>query len=203
MHKLNEKLMDYQEPLDPNDLLFVLIGASAVGKSTLAERLCQAGIVEATPTRTTRKPRDGEMETSYDHHFVTDEEFDRLDSEGRFIDQRTFYGARYGLPFPQKPSEGREALMVLKPVFMPALIASYPFTRIYQIEASPSVLPGRMRARGQLQEDIGVRMTHYEAETMAARRFAHVIFNNDGSLEDTFRQVKQQIQADRQAHDSR
>jgi ribose 1,5-bisphosphokinase len=193
--------MNPKELLDQNALVIVLIGASAVGKSAIAKHLCESGVVEATPTWATRKPRRGELDTTYDHHFVADEEFDALDRKGSFIDQRSLYKARYGVPFPQQPSEGREALMVLKPVFIPTFLDHFPMTRIYQIEASPEVLPERMKARGQSQEDIDERMAQHGTEASAARYFAHVIFNNDGPLEETLQQVEAQIQTDRESYE--
>jgi guanylate kinase len=190
------------ELLPPDALVIVLIGASAVGKSAIAEYLCETGTVEATPTWTTREPRPGELDTSYDHRFVSNEEFDRQSELNGFIDQQAFYGARYGVPALQQPTAGKEALMVLKPVFMPVFIERYSKARIYQIEASPIVLPGRMRERGQSEKDIAIRMQHHTAEASAARRFAHVIFNNNGPLERTLAEVESQIRADRAAYNA-
>lgn len=189
---------DPQERLDPDSLIIVLIGASAVGKSSIAERLCDSGVAEATPTWTTRPPRHGETDTAYDHHFVSDDEFD--DQADGFIEQRSFYGARYGVPFPSVPSEGIVALMVLKPVFIPAFLEHYPAARVYQIEAARDLLPGRMEARGQSQADIEERMRLHDSETKSARQFAHVVFSNDGAIEQTQLQVEAQIHADRQLH---
>jgi guanylate kinase len=196
-------MADPQEPLGPDDLVIVLIGASAVGKSAIAEYLTETGAVQATPTWATRPPRDGEKDTCYDHRFVTDEEFDRQDEQGGFVDQHAFYGARYGMPFLNKPPAGKEALVVLKPVFMPVFIEHYPHARIYQIEASPVLLPRRMRERGQSEEDIKERMKHHTSEATEARRFAHVIFTNNGPLEETLEKVEAQIKADREAHDAK
>lgn len=189
-----------RRPLDPSSLVIVLLGASAVGKSSLAERLCDAGVTEATPTWTTRRPRQGEVDTSYDHHFVSDEEFDR--QSGSFIEQKELYGNRYAVPFLSQPPQGVEALMVLKPVFMSAFLRHFPATRIYQIEASQDLLPERMRARGQSQADIDARMLLHDSEARDARRFAHVIFDNNGPLDQTYVQVEAQIRADRQAFDA-
>lgn len=191
-----------REPLGSDAMVIVLIGASAVGKSAIAEILCESGTVEATPTWTTRHPRKGERNTSYDHYFVTDEQFDRHSEEGGFIDQHSLYGSRYGVPFLPKPPEGKEALVVLKPVFMPVFIEHFPRARIYQIEASPDILPGRMRTRGQSQADIDERMRHHESEATSAGHFAHVVFNNDGPLERTFEQVGAQIYTDKELHEA-
>ena len=197
-----ETVMGPRKPLDPEALLFILIGASAVGKSALAEGLCEAGIVEATPTWTTRPPRQGERDTCYDHRFVSDEAFDRQTRKEGFIDQHALYGARYGVPFIAAPANGREALMVLKPQFMPVMIEHFPRARIYQVEATTEVLPDRMRARGQSLEDIAARMGQHQAETEAARSFAHVIIDNNGPFELTLDQVQSRIRTDREAYDA-
>lgn len=191
-------MMGPRQPLGPDDLAILFIGASAVGKSSLAAGMVEAGIAEATPTWTTRKPRQGEVDTTYDHRFVSDEEFDR--QAGSFIDQRAFYGARYGVPFLPKPPEGVAALMVLKPVFVPAFIAEYPLTRVIQIEASREVVPERMEARGQSRADIDERMRLHDDEVEAARRLAHVSFDNNGPLQETLRVVAAHIQAVVRSH---
>lgn len=192
--------MGPQERLDPDSLIIVLIGASAVGKSSIAERLCESGVAEATPTWTTRPPRDGEANTAYDHHFVSDDEFDAQSRKGAFLDERELYGFRYGVPLLSRPPEGREALMVLKPLFMEKFLELFPATRIYQIEASPEILPERMRTRGQSEDDITRRMGLHEAESAEARRYAHAVFSNDAALELTVGMVEDQIAADRERH---
>jgi guanylate kinase len=191
------------EPLDPYSLVIVLIGASAVGKSAIAEYLCETGVVEATPTWATRKPRPREQDTCYDHHFVSDEEFDRQRDANGFIDYQEFYGARYGVPRLRKPAAGKEALMVLKPVFIPEFIKHYPRARVYQIDAPSEILPDRMLDRGQSPEDVEERMRHHSKESSEAHAVADVPFNNDGLLEDILLQVKAQIEQDRKAYNTR
>lgn len=189
-----------REMLDPDALVILLIGSSAVGKSSLAVKLYEDGIVEPQPTWSTRKPRPGETDTCYDHHFVTEQAFDIQSRKGGFLAEEPLYEARYGVPFLHKPPDGTDALMVLKPVFIPKFKAYYPNTRVYQIEASPEILPARMRARGQTEDEIATRMGLYEQEVAAARHFADVIFENDGPLVETYGQVRAQIYLDRQAH---
>lgn len=192
--------MSAPRPLDQDALVFVLIGASAVGKSTLAQHLNDFGVVETTPTLTTRKPRTGENSSSCDHIFVSDEEFDAVEG---MIAVRSIYGARYGLPHPQAPAEGKEALVVLKPAFVPVFLDHFPAARIYQIESAVELLRDRMEARGQDHGDINERMRHHAEESAEAQRVAEVVFNNNASLEPIFRQVRQQIKADRAVYQSR
>jgi guanylate kinase len=189
--------------LDSTELIFVLIGASAVGKSTIAAQLHDEGVIEITPTWATRKPRPGESESERDRYLVSDKEFDELAAGGRFIDKREFYSAHYGVPAPVKPEKGREALIVLKPVFMPVFLEHYPNARVYLIDTSPGILPLRMQARGQSSTDIDDRMAQHEVEVADSQRYAHASFNNDGLLEETLKHVKLQIQADRKAFTQR
>jgi len=186
--------------LDSDALVFLFIGASAVGKSSLAIELCAAGLVEGQPTWATRKPRPDETVSSCDHRFVSSEQFDIQSRKGGFLAEEPLYKGRYGVPFLHEPAPGLDVLMVLKPVFIPKFKAHYPNTRIYQIEASPEVLPQRMRMRGQSEEEIATRMEVYEHETAAARRFADVIFSNDGPFEEAYNQVSAQICLDREAY---
>jgi guanylate kinase len=76
--------------------VFVITGPSGVGKGTLIR-----GLLERIPelklsvSATTRPPRAGERE-GIDYHFLSDAEFDRLLSEGAFVEHATYSGNRYG-----------------------------------------------------------------------------------------------------------
>ena len=74
----------------------MITGPSGVGKGTLIR-----GLLERIPelklsvSATTRPPRAGERE-GIDYHFLSDDEFDRLLSEGAFVEHATYSGNRYG-----------------------------------------------------------------------------------------------------------
>ncbi|MEJ0073457.1 MAG: hypothetical protein WDN27_05265 [Candidatus Saccharibacteria bacterium] len=87
--------------LAADQALFVLIGPSAVGKTTLAKRLADAGLVEVTPSWTTRPRRANEAD-DFEHLFCSEEEFDAALAAGRFLDTVQPFNdkARYGLPRP-------------------------------------------------------------------------------------------------------
>jgi guanylate kinase len=187
--------------LEPDGLLIILDGASGVGKSTTAAELCNRGIVDATPTWTTRQPRPGETSSDYDHRFVSDEEFDAHEARGGFMDQKSLYGNRYGVPYPRKPAPGKEALMILKPLFIAELLRNYPYARIHQIVASKTVAEERMKQRGQTDDDIAERLRHHDRETEAADYHSRIAFNNNGLLDETIEAMELQIRRDRRGYD--
>jgi guanylate kinase len=79
-------------------LLLVLAGPAGSGKTTLCERLVrEVPGMERVVTATTRPPRPGEVD-GRDYHFLGEAEFDRLASEGAFLEWARVHGAdrRYG-----------------------------------------------------------------------------------------------------------
>jgi guanylate kinase len=76
--------------------VFVITGPSGVGKGTLIRGLRERiPELELSVSATTRAPRAGERE-GIDYHFVSDAEFDRLVSDGSFVEHATYSGNRYG-----------------------------------------------------------------------------------------------------------
>lgn len=77
--------------------IIVILGPSGSGKSSLQNCLCNyCGLVPLIST-TTRQPRSNET-PDIDYHFITNEEFDRLISEQKFIEYSEYsQGRKYGL----------------------------------------------------------------------------------------------------------
>ena len=76
--------------------VFVITGPSGVGKGTLIRGLLERiPELELSVSATTRPPRAGERE-GIDYHFLSDAKFDRLLSEGAFVEHATYSGNRYG-----------------------------------------------------------------------------------------------------------
>lgn len=76
------------------DKRLIIVGAGASGKDTFKNYLREQGY-PADVSYTTRPPRKGEAE-GRDYHFITDEEFYKLESEGFFYESVTFNGWKYG-----------------------------------------------------------------------------------------------------------
>lgn len=79
-------------------ILLILSAPSGTGKTTLAHRLCAAheGSIFSV-SYTTRKPR-GLEQDGLDYHFVSEEVFQRMASEGAFVEWAEVYGQHYGTP---------------------------------------------------------------------------------------------------------
>lgn len=95
--------------------LVVLAGPTAVGKGTVSTYIRENyPNVELSVSATTRAPRPGEVD-GVNYFFVSDEEFDRLESSGQMLETATVHNAyRYGTP--RRPVE--EALAAGKNVLL-------------------------------------------------------------------------------------
>lgn len=77
-------------------MLFIVTGPSGCGKSSLVGRIIEeiAGI-EFSVSFTTRKKRDTEKEGK-DYYFISNEEFERMIKEKKFIEWAVVHGHYYG-----------------------------------------------------------------------------------------------------------
>ena len=75
----------------------VISGPSGVGKSSVCRLLCERLPAEFSVSVTTRPRRNGEAD-GRDYHYISDEEFERLEGGGELLETATVYGHRYGTP---------------------------------------------------------------------------------------------------------
>lgn len=141
------------------------IGRSGSGKSTTEEVF-----VRARPTKfkkvvslTTRPPRDSEV-NGKDYHFVTDREFDVLDSKGEIIQYTEFAGYRYGSTRSEYTSHHPFAILCVVPKsaveFIPILKHHFPEIRvkIVYFNITEERLRQNMKKRGDDDEVIEARL---------------------------------------------
>jgi guanylate kinase len=85
--------------------LTVLSGPSGVGKGTVTAALRSIyPDIWISVSATTRRPRPGEV-NGREYHFVDDHEFDRMVSDGEFLEWDEHFGRKYGTP--RRPVEDR------------------------------------------------------------------------------------------------
>ncbi|MCX6729820.1 MAG: hypothetical protein NTV95_04265 [Candidatus Saccharibacteria bacterium] len=164
--------------------LLVVIGPSGSGKSSAVQELSRRGIVEVTPSWTTRPPRKGETSSTIEHKFVSEEEFNKQDSQGLFLEVVQLFNLpyRYGIPRLRQPKSGRIPLIMLRANLLPLLPKHYSNGIIYQIEDELSKVEDRLRKRQADGEQQGSRLQDYKKEVGLGRQSAHRVFTNDTDL---------------------
>ncbi len=177
----------------PLGKLIVLTGPSGVGKGTLMNAILQRyPELHYSVSATTRSPRPGEV-NGKNYHFITRSEFEKLVTQGEFLEWAEFAGNCYGTP--------REAvlnhiesgkLVVLEIELEGARQIRHTFPSalsIFILPPSFAELEKRIRGRGQdTQEAISRRLNRAEEEIAAADEFDLQIINDD------FEQALQEIE---------
>ena len=102
-------------------MLIVIVGESGSGKTTLQNELLKRGYGRIV-TATTRKRRRNEPEDAY--HFVSREEFGRMQEAGELVESAVYNGNGYGTPageIADALEPGRRSVIVLTPDGMRAV----------------------------------------------------------------------------------
>jgi guanylate kinase len=168
-------------------LLLILAGPAGSGKSTLCDRLVEAGMgFSRVVTTTTRSPREGEVNGVH-YHFFSAEDFDARAARGEFLEWAWVHGERrYGTlagSVLQPLGRGQDLVMSVDvqgvdsvrraadsdPVLNRALVTVF-------IVVDYERLLARMRSRGQDDEEEIARRVHTaEAELRDAHKFDYRI----------------------------
>jgi guanylate kinase len=179
--------------------LFILIGPSGVGKTTVLERLLQDQKLPVVRflTTTSREPREGET-TGINYHFVSETAFQKLIQEERLFEWVNIYGHFYGtqkdrlaeLRRGDRPIicilelEGARKIKQLDPEH----------TCVILLTASRDTLIERLRARHTAAEELDKRIARIDQELHTYPALADIqVENQDGSFEQTVETIKQII----------
>ena len=172
--------------LEPSERLLVIIGPSGAGKTSALQLLHDQGVVEVTPSWTTRPPRKDEDEGTLEHRFVDEAEFKKKAGEDYFLDTAQLFDLPYwyGLPKVEKPEGSRAATVMLSAGLLPLMDKYYTNYTIYQIEDKPEKAAGRLQEREAAGHAMGSRFEDYQQEVETGRKRAKRVFRNDGTLEE-------------------
>lgn len=80
-------------------LVFLFIGRTASGKSSLARYMCETLGLRQVKSLTTRPPRKGEITGYEDHYFVSESEFDEIELREKFVAYTEINGIKYGTTY--------------------------------------------------------------------------------------------------------
>ncbi|MBE6980868.1 MAG: guanylate kinase [Ruminococcaceae bacterium] len=161
--------------------LFVLSGASGVGKSTVLK-----GVMDArddllfSVSATTRDPREGEVE-GISYYFVTKEAFEEMIRQDAFVEYDAHMKNYYGTPKSQleeKLSRGN-VILDIEPNGAFQVRKNRPDAcLIFIAPPSREELERRLRGRGDTPEDqIRVRLERAQWEMDMSEKYDHVVIN--------------------------
>ncbi len=173
------------EYLDWSARVLGIIGPSGSGKSSVVHILNRRGLIDITPTWTTRPPRHNELEEGIEHRFVSEDRYDELEREDYFINTEVLFGLpyRYGMPRILVPSPDKAPTVMLRVMVLDKMDRFYPNNLIYQIEDRLPEIERRLREREAKGENTGTRIQQYRQELEAGRKKANRVFTNTRTLE--------------------
>ena len=163
--------------------LFVISGASGVGKSTVLERVMAARQdLRFSVSATTRQPRPGE-EHGVHYYFVSTEEFQRLIDQGTMLEYDFHNATYYGTPLAQLEDklEAGHVMLDIEPNGAFNVRAKCPdATLIFVLPPSMEELERRLRSRGDTSEEqIVLRLDRARWEIEQSRQYDYVVVNDD------------------------
>ncbi len=162
--------------------LFVISGASGVGKSTVLKRVMdERKDLRFSVSATTRSPRPGEIEGE-SYYFVSKERFQEMISEDAFVEYDAHMDNYYGTPAAQLEEKLAcgSVILDIEPNGAFAVQEKRPDAVLIFI-APPSVedLVQRLHGRGDTsQEQIALRLDRAKWEMEQSKRYNYVVVND-------------------------
>ncbi len=162
--------------------LFVISGASGVGKSTVLSKVMAArDDLSFSVSATTREPRPGEQEGVH-YYFITKEQFEELIARDAFLEYDNHNKNYYGTPIAQleEKMKDRHVILDIEPVGARNVKDKRPDTTlIFIMPPSAEELERRLRSRGDTPEDqIQIRLERAKWEMEQAVWYDHTVTNN-------------------------
>ena len=162
--------------------LFVISGASGVGKSTVLSKVMEARKdLSFSVSATTREPRPGEQEGVH-YYFVTKEHFEAMIAEDAFIEYDNHAKNYYGTPIRQleEKMEKGHVILDIEPVGAKNVKNKRTdATLIFILPPSAEELERRLRSRGDTPEDqIQIRLERAKWEMDQACWYDYTVIND-------------------------
>lgn len=155
-------------------------------------------MTSVTPVVTTRPRLPEELVGTIDLRFVGDDEFDRLEQDGAFVETVVTGDPphRFGLPGLRAP-RGHLVPVVSAPAgLLPAIERHHPGLVVYQIETDYELARHRAAERHVQAEALARQLRHQEDERRAGRAVAERVFADRTSPDDLVRSVLAALEED-------
>ena len=162
--------------------LFVISGASGVGKSSILKRVMEAiPDLQFSVSATSRAPREGET-NGVQYFFVTEEAFRQMIAQGAFVEYDYHMNNYYGTLKSEILNKTKQGDMILdvEPVGAMRVKEIYPeATLIYITPPSLEALEQRLRSRNDTPEDqIKIRRERAAWEDSQKDKYDYVVVND-------------------------
>ena len=162
--------------------LFVISGASGVGKSSILKRvMAQMPDLQFSVSATSRPPREGET-NGVQYFFVTEDAFRQMISQGASVEYDYHMNNYYGTLKSEVLNKTQTGNMILdvEPVGAMRVKEIYPqATLIYIVPPSWEVLEQRLRTRNDTpEEQIKVRQQRAAWEESQKDKYDYVVIND-------------------------
>ena len=162
--------------------LFVLSGASGVGKTSIVKELMKKrNDILFSVSVTTRAPRPGEVDGVH-YDFITEEKFQSMIDNDEFLEYDKHSKACYGTPLAQleEKLERGDVVLDVEPAGTKILREKRPEAiLIFIMPPSMEELEHRLRTRGDTDdEQVAIRMERALWEMEQAPWYDHVVVND-------------------------
>ena len=162
--------------------LFVISGASGVGKSTVLSKVMDARKdLSFSVSATTREARPGEQDGVH-YYFITKEQFEEMIARDAFLEYDNHNKNYYGTPTAQLEEKMKTGHVILdiEPVGARNVKDKRPdATLIFILPPSAEELERRLRSRGDTPEDqIQIRLERAKWEMDQVSWYDHAVTNN-------------------------
>lgn len=163
--------------------LFVISGASGVGKSTVLTKVMSArDDLRFSVSATTRPPRPNEVE-AINYYFVSKEKFEDMISKDAFLEYSAHMDNYYGTPKQQladKLTEGHVVLDIEPNGAFNVRNERPDAVLIFIAPPSLEELERRLRSRGDTSEEqIRIRLDRVQWELEQSKMYDYVVINDD------------------------
>ena len=162
--------------------LFVISGASGVGKSTVLSRVMNTRKdLMFSVSATTRAPRPDEVD-GVDYYFVSNEKFQKMVDAGQFLEYDIHMKTSYGTPAAQVEEKLKRGNVILdiEPNGAFNVRKSRPdATLIFIMPPSWEALESRLRSRGDTSpEQIQIRLERAKWEMDQSAAYDYIVTNS-------------------------
>jgi guanylate kinase len=161
--------------------LFIISSPAGAGKTTLTNLLLEEDEkLKRVITYTTRKKRKNEID-GVDYVFVTKEVFESMIKENAFLEYAIVHGNYYGTPKKETfelLNQGYDVVLVIDVQGMKQIKSVIPEAiSVFILPPSLKELEGRMRIRGESEEEIQKRLETAKREIPRWKEYDYIIIN--------------------------